>query len=852
MVVFSFLVALPLLGVVSAKPAMYVHDSRIAPAAGFAPVASATDSHVLDMRVRLSHGSPKALEQALLAVSTPGNARYGQHLSKDEVAALTRPDPETTRAVKAFFAAHSLNATEASPAGDWLRVRVPATKANELFDADYRVFAHGSTGKQLVRTLQYSLPQELKGHINMVYPSTSFFTARSLPVTTVKKTSKRSPKFELPEIGAASDLADVLRIVNESFGGALPALPDAASQRKFGQIASFAHGSKHDSSQDFGFPIPSGSFDLCSFDLSDLPSWLQQLLKFIIQKKGLCDAEGGSGGGELPTDSPAPPTDTEFPFPTDFPSSSEPLPFPTDFPTDTAPEPIPTETGFPTDPLPFPTDIPSDTELPIPAPTDSEPVPIPSDTELPIPIPTDTELPIPSDTELPFPTESEPLPTGLPTELPIPTDTEPFPTALPTDTEFPVPSSTDSEPIPTEVPTDTESAPAPTDIPTDSAPVPTSTEAPAPPSGPAPTPGTPDASCEQAVTPQCLQQLYGIPTTPAKQASNKLGVTGYLGQFAQTADLESFLQQFREDIDASTSFDTQTLDGGKNPQDASQAGIEANLDIQYTIGVATGVPVTFITVGDDSSNDPFLDTITNLISADAPPQVLTTSYGEGEADAGADLADALCNAYMQLGARGVSIIFASGDSGVAAPSGQCSDKFAPTFPASCPYITAVGSTQGFAPETAAAFSSGGFSEHFDMPDYQSSAVASYLQQLGDTNSGKFNPKGRAYPDVSTQGVNFAVVNGGQVTGVQGTSASSPLFASVIALINDELAGAGKPPLGFLNPWLYSTAANAFMDVTSGNNPGCGTDGFEAMSGWDPVTGLGTPNYEALRAAAGLA
>lgn len=64
-----------------------------------------------------------------------------------------------------------------------------------------------------------------------------------------------------------------------------------------------------------------------------------------------------------------------------------------------------------------------------------------------------------------------------------------------------------------------------------------------------------------------------------------------------------------------------------------------NLDVQYTIGVATGVPTTFITVGDDSQSDNFLDTINELIKADAPPQVLTTSYGEGESDAGADLAE---------------------------------------------------------------------------------------------------------------------------------------------------------------------------------------------------------------------
>lgn len=89
------------------------------------------------------------------------------------MAEYVRPKAETARAVKAFFAAHGLNATEASAAGDWLQVRVPATAANALFDADYRVFAHADTGAQVVRTLQYSLPAELKGAISMVHPSTS-------------------------------------------------------------------------------------------------------------------------------------------------------------------------------------------------------------------------------------------------------------------------------------------------------------------------------------------------------------------------------------------------------------------------------------------------------------------------------------------------------------------------------------------------------------------------------------------------------------------------------------------------------------------------------------------------------
>ena len=162
-------------------------------------------------------------------------------------------------------------------------------------------------------------------------------------------------------------------------------------------------------------------------------------------------------------------------------------------------------------------------------------------------------------------------------------------------------------------------------------------------------------------------------------------------------------------------------------------------------------------------------------------------------------------------------------------------------------MTSVGSTQDIN-EQAATFSSGGFSNIFAQPDYQKDAVATYLNTLGNTNSGLFNTSGRAFPDVSAQGVNFIIDVAGQGEGVSGTSASSPTFAAVIALLNDELLNQGKSPLGFLNPMLYSTGAAALNDVTEGSNPGCGTQGFPAAEGWDPVTGLGTPDFTKLLAA----
>lgn len=151
-------------------------------------------------------------------------------------------------------------------------------------------------------------------------------------------------------------------------------------------------------------------------------------------------------------------------------------------------------------------------------------------------------------------------------------------------------------------------------------------------------------------------------------------------------------------------------------------------------------------------------------------------------------------------------------------------------------VTSVGATSG-THETGASFSSGGFSAIFERPPYQEAAVANYLEALGNTNSGKFVSTGRAFPDVSAQGVNLEIVVGAEFGLVDGTSCSSPIFASVISLLNDQLIAANKSPLGFLNPFLYSTGASALNDITTGSNPGCNTDGFPARAGWDPVSTL---------------
>jgi tripeptidyl-peptidase-1 len=256
-----------------------------------------------------------------------------------------------------------------------------------------------------------------------------------------------------------------------------------------------------------------------------------------------------------------------------------------------------------------------------------------------------------------------------------------------------------------------------------------------------------------------------------------------------------------------------------------------------------------------------------------PTNVISISYGGQEFDLPASYQKRQCNEYMKLGLQGVSIFVSSGDSGVAGPDGDDNDNgclgptgkiFSPDFPSSCPYISTLGAT--YLPRGSNASidaevavdrfpSGGGFSNIYPIPDYQKSAVSTYFKEHNppypyyssvNNNSfgahgGIYNRLGRGYPDFGALGDNVLIYATGRPIVIGGTSASAPTFAALINRINEELIAEGKPTVGFVNPVLYAHP-EVFHDITSGSNPGCGTDGFKVTKGWDPVTGLGTPNY----------
>src|SRR3990167_813019 len=140
--------------------------------------------------------------------------------------------------------------------------------------------------------------------------------------------------------------------------------------------------------------------------------------------------------------------------------------------------------------------------------------------------------------------------------------------------------------------------------------------------------------------------------------------------------------------------------------------------------------------------------------------------------------------------------------------------------------------------------------------YQASFVHSWL------SSGALKPPSQYYsssyrglPDVAALAHHYMIVENGNQLGVDGTSASTPVTAGLIALINDARLNAGKSTVGFINPAIYGMSATNFNDVTVGDNTGtemhgitgtkyCTTYGYGAAAGWDPTTGRGTPKFSA--------
>ncbi|KAK3935714.1 subtilisin-like protein [Diplogelasinospora grovesii] len=421
--------------------------------------------------------------------------------------------------------------------------------------------------------------------------------------------------------------------------------------------------------------------------------------------------------------------------------------------------------------------------------------------------------------------------------------------------------------------------------------------------------------CNTIISVECLRALYGFPAGKYAHSGNQLGIAEW-ADYLYLPDLPIFFKNWTNpQIPSDVVPEFISIDGGKvSNLSVAQDGevVESALDFQISYAIIYPQNTRLYQNGDGVNIDSvgtfniFLDALDGSYctyeGGDAPyvdPQypdpniggyvgpeqcggaplsnVISVSYNQIEAALPVFYQQRQCYEWGKLALQGVSVIYASGDSGVAnrynsGYNNSCLNeeygyvetngtKFSPSFPVNCPYITAVGATmlngsvEGG--EIAAAglnknplldyYSGGGFSNIFETPSWQKDAVRGYLRNHdpGYKSPEIYNRSGRAYPDVAAMGLNVTTVWLNKTLGIGGTSASAPIFASIVTLLNEERLQAGKKPIGFLNPVLYAHP-DMFNDITSGSNPGCGTDGFKAAPGWDPVTGLGTPNYEKMK------
>lgn len=290
--------------------------------------------------------------------------------------------------------------------------------------------------------------------------------------------------------------------------------------------------------------------------------------------------------------------------------------------------------------------------------------------------------------------------------------------------------------------------------------------------------------CNVEIVPDCLRRLYNFAGyEPSPDIGNSIAVTGFLGQYANIQDIGRFYAQYAPDA-LNSSFDVISINGGMNDQQLQNAGEEANLDVQYAFSLSSPIPATFYTTAGEppfqptidtprNTNEPYAEFLDHVLNQENPPLVIATSYGDEEQTVPRAYARRICAQFAQLSARGVSIIFASGDAGVGKTcvtnDGRNKTRFLKIFPATCPFVTSVGATHGVNPEIAAELSQGGFSDYFSRPSYQDEAVDQYLNQLPPGQwRGLFDPRGRGFPDVAAQGMRYHIVHRGQLKQVSGT------------------------------------------------------------------------------------
>jgi kumamolisin len=347
----------------------------------------------------------------------------------------------------------------------------------------------------------------------------------------------------------------------------------------------------------------------------------------------------------------------------------------------------------------------------------------------------------------------------------------------------------------------------------------------------------PAASGAVSYTPIQVASAYGFPSGTGQ---GQCVAIIELGGGFQLADLDTYFKG----LGVSTpSVVAVSVDHATNSptNDANGPDGEVMLDVEVVGAIAPQANIVVYFAPNTDAG--FLDAITTAIhDTTHKPSVISISWGGPESSWTAQAMTAMDDAFQAAAAMGITVCVASGDNGSSDGVNDGSDHV--DFPASSPFALACGGTSLQASGSSISSevvwndganngaSGGGVSSFFALPSWQTglNAVNNQGQSTALSKRGVPDVAGNADPLTG-----YAVRIDGTDTVIGGTSAVAPLWAALIALINQA---SGKPG-GYLNPSLYQNR-QALRDITSGNN-----GDYEATEGWDACTGLGSPNGAAL-------
>jgi kumamolisin len=353
---------------------------------------------------------------------------------------------------------------------------------------------------------------------------------------------------------------------------------------------------------------------------------------------------------------------------------------------------------------------------------------------------------------------------------------------------------------------------------------------------------TPRADAAKPMTPPQVAKLYNFP--PGLKGSGQCIAILELGGGFRTTDLTAYFKGLGIKKPKITAV---SVNGGHNEPDgpSKDANGEVMLDIEVAGAVAPGANIAVYFA--PNTDEGFLGGLNAAIHDSVRnPSVISISWGNPEAAWTDQAKRDFDSACADGAAMGITVTASAGDHGAPDTDDPAERRANADFPASSPNVLACGGTRlvgdasGITAETVwnnhdGWATGGGVSEFFGLPAYQKKA--------GVPKSGNPGGKvGRGVPDVcgnadSDTGFIIRVDGANQVIG--GTSAVSPLWAGLIAVLNS-----GRPqPVGFITPKLYAlnASANALRDVTDGDNGVNKVKGYKAKAGWDPCTGLGSPH-----------